>query len=70
MCRIATEGAGVRFELDCAADRDGRLEGTLAWEAGHPIHFSGTLELLRLLEDHTPRRLAAENEAPPGTGEP
>jgi hypothetical protein len=41
----------VRFELDCTADRDGRLEGTLGWKDGRPVPFSGTLELLRLLED-------------------
>jgi hypothetical protein len=62
--------AGVRFELNCA-DRDGRLEGTLAWEDGcGSVPFSGTLELLRLLEDHIPRRRAAENQAAPGAGEP
>ena len=59
----------MRFELDCAADRDGRLEGTLEWEHGGPVPFSGTLELLRLLEDHTPRRPAAKKQAPPGTSE-
>lgn len=58
----------MRFELNCAADREGRLEGTLDWEDGGPVPFSGTLELLRLLEDHTPR-LARENEAAPGTSE-
>jgi hypothetical protein len=60
----------VRFELNCTADRDGRLEGTLSWEDGGPADFSGTLELLRLLEDHTPRRPAARNQATPGTDEP
>lgn len=60
----------MRFELNCAADRDGRLEGTLAWEdGGGPVSFSGTLELLRLLEDHTPRRSAARNQAAPGTSD-
>lgn len=59
----------MRFELNCAADRDGRLEGTLAWEdGGGPVPFSGTLELLRLVEDHTSRPRAGENEAAPGAG--
>jgi hypothetical protein len=58
----------MRFELDCAADRDGRLEGTLGWEGGGPVPFSGTLELLRLLEDHAPRRPAGRDQAIPGTG--
>jgi hypothetical protein len=60
----------VRFELNCAADRDGRLEGTLAWEdSSDPVSFSGTLEFLRLIEDHTPRRSAARNQAAPGASE-
>lgn len=59
----------MRFELYCAAGRNGRLEGTLAWEGRHPVPFSGTLELLRLLEDHTPRPLAEEHETAPGTSD-
>jgi hypothetical protein len=60
----------VRFELDCAADCDGRLEGTLAWQGGGaPVPFSGTLELLRLLEEHVPRRAARENETASRTGD-
>ena len=59
----------MRFELNCVADRDGRLEGTLTWEEGHPVPFSGTLELLRLLEDHTPGRLAGHSEAAPGASD-
>ena len=58
----------MRFELDCAADRHGRLEGTLDWDDGSPGAFSGTLELLRLLEDHAPRQLTADNEAAPYAG--
>lgn len=58
----------MRFELDCAADRDGRLEGTLRWDDGDPVPFSGTLELLRLLEHHAARRVTGENEAAAGTG--
>jgi len=50
----------VRFELDCTADRDRRLKGTLGWEDGSPVPFSGTLELLRLIEDHTARRPATD----------
>ena len=45
----------MRFVLDCTAAADGRLEGTLSWENGDPVPFSGTLELLGLLLDHTPR---------------
>lgn len=59
----------MRFELNCSADHDGRLEGTLAWEDGDPVSFSGTLELLRLLEDQTPRQPDAKNQAAPGMGD-
>jgi hypothetical protein len=59
----------VRFELCCAANRDGRLEGTVAWEEEQPVPFSGTLELLRFLEDHTPRPLAGEHETAPGASD-
>ena len=46
----------MRFQLDCTSDSGGRLEGTLTWEGGEYVPFSGTLELLRLFEDHTARR--------------
>jgi hypothetical protein len=57
----------VRFELDCTADRDGRLKRTLGWEDGSPVPFYGTLELL--IEDHTPRRPAAKPQTAPGIGD-
>ena len=63
------EGASVRFQLDCISDSGGRLEGTLAWEGREPVPFSGTLELLRLLEDHTARRGPGNNGAAPAGGE-
>ena len=59
----------MRFELDCTANRDGRLKGTLGWEDGSPVPFYGTLELLRLIEDDTPRRPAAKAQAVPGIGD-
>jgi hypothetical protein len=55
----------VRFELECATDSGGRLVGTVGWEGRGPVPFSGTLELLRLLEDHAPRRPAAPDPAAP-----
>jgi hypothetical protein len=55
----------VRFQLDCTSDSEGRLEGTLAWEGRGSVPFSGTLELLRLLEDHTGRRGPGDDEAAP-----
>ena len=62
------EGASVRFQLDCISDSGGRLEGTLAWKDREPVPFSGTLELLRLLEDHTARRGPGDDEAAPTGG--
>jgi hypothetical protein len=59
----------MRFELDCAVDHGGRLVGTLGWEDRGPVAFSGTLELLRLLEDHASRRSAGRDRAVPDTGE-
>ena len=59
----------MRFELVCTADRDGRLKGTLGWEDGRPMPFYGTLELLRLIEDHTPRRPVAKPQTTSGIGD-
>ena len=44
----------MRVTLDIVRSRDGRLEGTAATETGHEHPFSGTLELLRVLEDLDP----------------
>jgi hypothetical protein len=41
----------MRVTLDLVRARDGRLEGTAATESGRERPFSGTLELLRVLED-------------------
>lgn len=59
----------MRFELNCVVGRDGRLEGTLGWPGHAPVPFSGTLELLRLIEDHTPRRPVEKSRAKSGTSE-
>ena len=60
----------MRFELECVADSGGRLEGTIAWEGRDPVPFSGTLELLRLLEDHAPQPAAPDPAAPATGSEP
>jgi hypothetical protein len=44
----------MRVTLDLVRSRDGRLEGTAATETGPEHPFSGTLELLRVLEDLQP----------------
>lgn len=41
----------MRVTLDLDRDSDGRLEGTAAADDGPRRAFSGTLELLRVLED-------------------
>jgi hypothetical protein len=44
----------MRVTLDIVRSRDGRLEGTVVTETGPEHPFSGTLELLRVLEDLQP----------------
>ncbi|MDT7744037.1 MAG: hypothetical protein QOE59_3115 [Actinomycetota bacterium] len=44
----------MRVMLDIVRSGDGRLEGTVATETGPEHPFSGTLELLRVLEDLQP----------------
>jgi hypothetical protein len=44
----------MRVMPDIVRSRDGRLEGTVATETGPEHPFSGTLELLRVLEDLRP----------------
>lgn len=46
----------MRFVLEVSRDQEGRLTGTACWDhETQTAGFSGTLELLRLLEDHTER---------------
>jgi hypothetical protein len=55
----------MRLTLDLLRCSDGRLEGTVTTDSGREHPFSGTLDLLRVLEDElrppgrdlpTPRR--------------
>lgn len=55
----------MRVTLDLVRARDGRLEGTAATDGGTQHPFSGTLELLRVLED-----LGGPEDRDPGTGTP
>jgi hypothetical protein len=41
----------VHLSLDVLRTADGRLEGTVITESGQEHPFSGTLDLLRILED-------------------
>jgi hypothetical protein len=44
----------MRFVLDCVRDPEGRLTGQLSTPGANGQPFCGTLELLRLVEDHLP----------------
>ena len=44
----------MRLTVDLHRTADGRLEGTVITESGREQTFSGTLELLRVLEDLQP----------------
>jgi len=44
----------MRVTLDIERSGDGRLEGTVTTATGPEHPFSGTLELLRVLEDLQP----------------
>ena len=41
----------MQLTLDLLRTADGRLEGTVITESGREQAFSGTLDLLRILED-------------------
>jgi hypothetical protein len=45
------EEAGMHLSVDLLRTPDGRLEGTVITETGREQAFSGTLDLLRVLED-------------------
>lgn len=44
----------MEMTVDLLRASDGRLEGTVTTDTGDRLPFSGTLDLLRLLEDLTP----------------
>jgi hypothetical protein len=55
----------MRLIADIEKSPDGRLEGTILCEhQDRPISFSGTLELLRILEDEIPSAQAAVSPEP------
>jgi hypothetical protein len=54
MERNHERGSALQFVLDVSRDQVGRLRGQATWDGGAQASgFSGTLELLRILEDHT-----------------
>jgi hypothetical protein len=63
----AMRGGAVHLTVELLRSVDGRLEGVVTTESGRQQQFSGTLDLLRILEEleppadpalgHLPRRL-------------
>jgi hypothetical protein len=56
----------MHLSLDVLRTADGRLEGTVITEAGRAQPFSGTLDLLRILEDLQTERPVDERRPPRG----
>jgi hypothetical protein len=56
----------MRLSLDVLRTDDGRLEGTVITESGRAQPFSGTLDLLRILEDLDAERADDEPRRPWG----
>lgn len=53
----------MQLTVDLLRTPDGRLEGTVITESGREYAFSGTLDLLRVLED-------LDGPVPPGPAGP
>jgi hypothetical protein len=56
----------MHLSLDVLRTADGRLEGTVITESGREQPFSGTLDLLRILEDLQTERPVDERRPPRG----
>ena len=56
----------MHLSLDVLRTADGRLEGTVISESGREHLFSGTLELLRILEDLHAERPVDDRRPPLG----
>lgn len=56
----------MHLSLDVLRTADGRLEGTVITESGREQPFSGTLDLLRILEDLHVERPGDERRPPWG----
>lgn len=57
----------MHLSLDVLRTADGRLEGTVITESGRAQPFSGTLDLLRILEDLDTERADDEPRRPWGS---
>lgn len=56
------KGATVTLEMEVARAPGGRLDGTLRRGEDDPHRFSGTLELMRVLEELVPSGVSASPE--------
>jgi len=57
----------MRFVIELHRDRDGRFEGEITPQGQQPRAFSGTLDLLRVLEEHTATHPAPSDRADDGS---
>lgn len=57
----------MRLVIDVHRDAHGRLEGEIAPQGEQPRPFSGTLDLLLVLEEHTETHTAPRNRANDGS---
>jgi hypothetical protein len=53
LSRHAREGVAVRLTMECSRNATGQFEGTIEVNAHAAVAFSGTLELLKVLQDLT-----------------
>src|SRR5690606_10527804 len=60
----AGEAVRVRFELEIQSLSGGTARGTVTREGSVPQRFSGWLELLRILEDRSPRLARGAEDEP------
>jgi hypothetical protein len=54
----------MHLTVELLRTADGRLEGIVTTESGRERRFSGTLDLLRILEDLQPPTNPPDGEAP------
>jgi hypothetical protein len=57
----------VRFVIELHRDADGRLEGEITPRGDQPRAFSGTFDLLRVLEEHAPTHPGPSDRADGGS---
>ena len=61
----AVRGGAMYLRVELLRSVDGRLEGVVTTESGSQQSFSGTLDLLRILEDLEPPADRSLDQVPP-----